>query len=83
MAQAMPNWFVFLRLEASLAMTFIRTAKLTPSAEGAARNRGNARKALTQIQKGLDKPAYYGLSEDEVVFLELCSAEIEVALAKF
>jgi len=32
---------------------------------------GNARKALAEIQRGLIKPTARGLSEDEVLFLEL------------
>jgi hypothetical protein len=80
MAQAMPSWFGFLRLEADLAMTFIGIA-LSSNPQKSARYCVHARKALAEIKKGLAKPAYYGLSEDQVEFLEHRRTEIEVALA--
>jgi len=80
----MPSWFGFLRLEADLAMTFIgiALAASTSDPQKSARNSGHAHKALAEIQRGLAEPAYHGLSEDEVAFLEQRRAEIEVSLAK-
>ena len=82
MAREMPSWFPFLKIEADIAMTFIDCARYASNPESADRYRGHARKALAQIQKGLAKPEYHGLSEDEVVFLEQRSVEIELAMAE-
>src|ERR1035441_5653751 len=81
MAQPMPSWFGFLKIEADLAMMFIDVAirASTSSNHGkSARNCLHARKALAEIQKGLAKPARHGLSEEQVIYLEQRRAEIEV-----
>ncbi len=78
----MPSWFGFLRIEADLAMIFIKIASAS-NPERSARCLGNAHKALAMIQRGLMKPAFHGLSEDQIVFLEQCRAEIDTALAEF
>jgi len=75
----MPSWFGFLRIEADLAMTFIKIASASNS-ERSARYLGNARKTLAEIQRGLMEPAFYGLSEYQILFLEQYRAEIDIAL---
>jgi hypothetical protein len=64
-------------------MTFISIADpaSTSNAQKSARNFANAHKALTEIQKGLATPDRHGLNEDQVIFLEARSKEIEMALA--
>jgi hypothetical protein len=79
----MPSWFNFLRIEADLAMTFIDTARNHSNPANSSRALGNARKAFSEIERGLMKPVARGLSEDEIVFLERRCAEIDRALAKF
>jgi hypothetical protein len=82
MAQPMPSWFEFLRIEADIAMTFIDAARVHSNPAYSVRCLGNARKALAEIQRSLMKPIARGLSEDEVVFLERRRTEIESVLAK-
>jgi len=79
----MASWFEFLRIEADLPMSFIAAARNHSNPANSARSLGNARKALAEIQRGLIKPTAHGLSEDEVLFLERRSTEIESALATF
>ena len=78
-----PSWFGFLRVEADLAMTFIGVAQVHSRPEYAARSLENARKAIAQIQRCLMDPAHYGISEDEMAFLEHRCALIESALRDF
>jgi cob(I)alamin adenosyltransferase len=75
-----PSWFGFLRIEADLAMTFIRIGRNHLQLEYSARSLEKARKALAQIQHCLMAPNGYGLSEEEISFLERRCAEIESAL---
>jgi len=77
----LPARFEFLRIEATLAMTFIRAAKSYSILERSARALGNARKALEQIQRGLANPI--GLATEEIEFLEQRCIEIESALLAF
>jgi hypothetical protein len=74
------NWFAFLRLEAELAETFIQSAKAHADPAIAAGSLRNARKALSEIQLSLLKPAARGLSKDEIVFLQKRCTQIESAL---
>ena len=76
----MPSWFGFLRIEAELAMTFIDVARSHRRREHSARSVGNARKALAEIQRGLMRPDFSGLSENEIAFLEDRCTEIKSAL---
>src|ERR1700687_3003243 len=78
-----PSWFGFLKIESNLEITFIDVARSRLTPEGSSRSLENARKAQSQIQWCLMKPTYYGLSEDEISFLEKRSIEIESALRAF
>lgn len=81
MPRGMPSWFGFLKIEAELAMTFIGLAD-TDDLEKSARCRVYARKALEQIQRGLNEPTHHGLSKDQVLFLERRCREIGMAMAE-
>ena len=76
----MPSWFDFLRIEADLALTFIKIAR---AAKDPSRPLGKANMALAEIQRGLVNPEKRGLSEGEVVFLAGRRVEIEARLAEF
>lgn len=81
----MESWFQFLRLEADLAITFIATARtfsVIDEPTNSARSLANARKALKEIRSSLAKPAQRGLTEDEIVLLEVRCSEIEFALTR-
>jgi hypothetical protein len=80
MVLEMPSWFQSLELEARLAMTFIDLAN-TPDQEKSARCLANAREAYAQIQRALMKPAYHGLSEAQIAFLDRRRTEIETSMA--
>jgi hypothetical protein len=79
MQQAMPNWFRFLRIEADLAVLYIDIASRSNPLKSA-RFLMHARKACAEIKRALADPAHHGLNEDQVVSLELCRTEIELAL---
>ena len=79
----MASWFDFLRIEADLAMTFIHSAEIHTNPENSVVSLGNARKALAQINRGLMRPASYGLGKDEVLFLAQRCTQIEKALEIF
>ena len=76
-----PSWFEFLRLEADLALTFIEAARNHSDQSKSTHALGSALTALAQIERSLKEPAAYGLSANEVVFLEERCTEIESALA--
>jgi len=76
----MPSWFGFLQTEADLALTFIAMARDHLNPERSAGLLRNARTALSQIQRGLANPAFHGLSENEIAFLEQRCTEVESAL---
>jgi len=76
----MPSWFDFLRIEADLAMTFIKVAR-TVTPQNAARSRGRARTALAEIQHALRIRRDRGLDEGDIVFLKQRCKKIELALA--
>jgi hypothetical protein len=76
-----PSWFEFLRLDADLALNFIEAVRSHSDQAKSTHALGSARKALAEIERCLKKPAAYGLSEDEVVFLEERCTTIESALA--
>jgi hypothetical protein len=78
-----PDWFPFLKLEAELAFTFIQSARahFNPGASVVSLTR--AHKALSEIRKRLIKPAAYGLTADQILFLEKRCAEIDSALKDF
>jgi hypothetical protein len=76
-----PSWFEFLRLEADLALTFIEAARNHSDQAKSTHALGSARTALAEIVRCLKEPAAYGLSDDEVVFLEERCTTIESALA--
>jgi cob(I)alamin adenosyltransferase len=78
----MPSWFEFLRIEADIALTLIGVAGVHTSPANSAHALSNARKALAEIQRGLLTRAARGLSEDEVLFLELRCTEIQLALER-
>ena len=77
-----PSWFSFLRIKADLAMTFIEAARIHSTTENRSRSLGNAQKALAQIQRRIAKPAFHGLSKDQIVFLQQRCRVIELALAR-
>jgi hypothetical protein len=72
-------WLDFLRIEADLAMTFIRLAGSYSNPKDTARALENARKALEQIQRGLANPV--GFELEDIAFLEQCCRKIESALS--
>jgi cob(I)alamin adenosyltransferase len=76
-----PNWFEFLRLDADLALTFIVAARNHSDQAKSTHALESARTALAQIERCLKEPAAYGLSADDIGFLEECCTEIESALA--
>ena len=77
---AYPSWFGFLRIESELAMTFINLARGYSIPQNSARARGNARKALEQIERCLRNPIRHGLDAEDIAFLERRCGEIESAL---
>jgi len=83
MAQSMPSWFVFLRIEVDLARSFVDAARMHSNPSNSARSLANARLALAEIRRGVMDPLARGLSEDEVSFLEQYATEIESALETF
>jgi cob(I)alamin adenosyltransferase len=76
-----PSWFEFLRLDADLALSFIEAARIHSDQAKSTHALGSARTALAEIVRCLKEPAAYGLSDDEVVFLEERCTTIESALA--
>ena len=72
-------WLDFLRIEADLAMTFIRLAGSYSNPKDTARALENARKALEQIRRGLANPV--GFELEDIAFLEQCCSKIESALS--
>ena len=76
-----PNWFEFLRLDADLALNFIEAARSHSDQAKSTHALRSARKTLAEIERCLKEPAAYGLSDDEVVFLEERCTTIESALA--
>jgi Tfp pilus assembly protein PilW len=73
MSHEMPSWFEFLRIEADLTMTFIRSARAYFDPADSARSLERARMALAVIQRSLMNSGHCGLSEGEALFLEqLC-----------
>ena len=77
----MAVWFDFLQVEADIAMTLIRTARLHSNPANSARAAEIASEALAKIQRSLKKPSRHGLSAEEVSVLEKRSEEIKSALA--
>jgi hypothetical protein len=80
---AVPSWFDFLRLEAELALTYIESARVHIDPANSIGALRNARKALDQIKLCLTQPAAYGLSDEEIAFLEQRQAVIESQLIEF